>query len=233
VNIANNLRNVVYQHWTAYSISIIMPSDKRWIHERRHEMYYRQAKIDGYSSRAAYKIKQIDDKHGIFGESGWVLDLCSAPGSWTQYIHDKHPTIDGIIGVDLQAVRPISNRVFFLKKDIMDADFIDAVCKAAGKTAPFISVVLSDCAQKFTGARSVDLFRQHELSMRVVDICRQLLLPGGNCIVKSFQGLPEESKELEGGLKALFADVFKTKPDSSQKGSPEFYFIGKNKNKTT
>jgi 23S rRNA (uridine2552-2'-O)-methyltransferase len=205
-----------------------MPGDNRWIKERRHEIYYRQAKQDGYSSRAAYKIKQIDEKYSVLGESGWVLDLCSAPGSWTQYVHEKHK-VDGIIGVDLQTVRPISERVSFLRKDILDADFVDAVCKIAGKSAPFISVVLSDCAQKFTGARSVDLFRQHELSMRVVDICKHLLLPGGNSIVKSFQGLPEESKELEDALKVLFEKLFKTKPDSSQQGSPEFYFICKNK----
>jgi 23S rRNA (uridine2552-2'-O)-methyltransferase len=207
-----------------------MPSDKRWIHERRHEVYYRQAKSDGYSSRAAYKIKQIDEKYDIFGDKkgGWVLDLCSAPGSWTQYVHDKHD-VGRIIGVDLQTVRPISERVSFLRKDILDADFFDAVCKAAGLTSPFISIILSDCAQKFTGAKSVDLFRQHELSMRVVDICKHLLLPGGNCVVKSFQGLPEESKELEDALKGLFETLLKTKPDSSQKGSPEFYFICKNK----
>ena len=214
----------------AYSITITMPTNKRWINERRHEVYYRQAKTDGYSSRAAYKIKQIDEKYGVLGEGGWILDLCSAPGSWTQYLHDKKG-VEGIIGVDLQTVRPISERVSFLRKDILDADFFDAVCKAAGKTAPFASVILSDCAQKFTGARSVDLFCQHELSMRVVDICKHLLLPGGNCVVKSFQGLPEESKELEGALVELFEDVSKTKPDSSQKGSPEFYFICKGKKK--
>jgi 23S rRNA (uridine2552-2'-O)-methyltransferase len=193
-------------------------------------VYYRQAKEDGYSSRAAYKIKQIDEKYEIFSDmkGGWVLDLCSAPGSWTQYVHDKQ-AVDGIIGVDLQTVRPISEKVSFLRKDITDADFFDVVCKAVGKTAPFISVVLSDCAQKFTGAKSVDLFRQHELSLRVVDICKHLLLPGGNGIIKSFQGLPEESKELEDALRALFGKLFKTKPDSSQKGSPEFYFICKNK----
>ncbi|MBN2152834.1 MAG: RlmE family RNA methyltransferase [Candidatus Lokiarchaeota archaeon] len=212
-----------------------MPSNKRWIHERRHEAYYKRAKKDGYLSRAAYKIKQIDEKYGIFdaNEVGWVLDLCSAPGSWTQYVHDKNPTIEGIIGVDLQNVRSISDRVSFMRKDIMDEDFIEMVCKATGKTAPFFSVVLSDCAQKFTGARSVDLFRQHELSLRVVDVCKHLLLPGGNCILKSFQGLPEESRELEGALKGLFGSVFKTKPDSSQKGSPEFYFICKDKKATS
>jgi 23S rRNA (uridine2552-2'-O)-methyltransferase len=203
-----------------------MTKKKPWISARRHEVYYRQAKTDGYSSRAAYKLQQIDAKYHVFGDKkgGWVLDLCSAPGSWTQYVHDQHD-VDGIIGVDLQTVRPISERVSFLRKDIMDADFFDAVCKAAGKIAPFVAVVLSDCAQKFTGARSVDLFRQHELSMRVVDICKQLLLPGGNSVVKSFQGLPEETKELEDALKDLFETMDKTKPDSSQKGSPEFYFI--------
>jgi 23S rRNA (uridine2552-2'-O)-methyltransferase len=205
-----------------------MPSGKRWIQERHHEVYYKKAKTDGFSSRSAYKLIQIDVKYNMFVD-GWVLDLCSAPGSWTQYVHDKYPTLDGIIGVDLQTVRPISERVSFLRKDILDADFFDAVCKTAGKTAPFLSVILSDCAQKFTGARSVDLFRQHELSLRVVNICKKLLLPGGNSIVKSFQGLPEESKELEDTLKALFEKMFKTKPDSSQKGSPEFYYVCMNK----
>lgn len=213
-----------------------MPSSDRWIRDRRHEVYYRRAKSDGYASRAAYKIKQIDEKYDIFGdkEGEWVLDLCSAPGSWTQYVHEQHGGhVDGIIGVDLQTVKPISESVSFLRKDIMDADFVDAACKVVGKdvSSPFISVVLSDCAPKFTGAKSVDLFRQHELSLRVVDICKALLLPGGNCVIKSFQGLPEETKELESTLKDLFVEVLKTKPDSSQKGSPEFYYICKGKRK--
>jgi 23S rRNA (uridine2552-2'-O)-methyltransferase len=206
-----------------------MPSGKKWIRERHHEAYYQKAKAEGFSSRAAYKIIQIDQKFNVFKENGWVLDLCSAPGSWTQYVHDKFTSIDGIIGVDLQRVRPISERVQFLRKNILDPDFFDVVCQATRKTAPFVSVLLSDCAQKFTGARSVDLFRQHDLSMRVVEICKVLLLPGGNCIIKSFQGLPEETKELELAMESIFDRVLNTKPDSSQKGSPEYYYVGKGK----
>ncbi|HME53360.1 MAG TPA: RlmE family RNA methyltransferase [Candidatus Lokiarchaeia archaeon] len=205
-----------------------MTPNKRWVHERRHEMYYRKAKADGFSSRAAYKIQQIDEKHDIFAKAGWVLDLCSAPGSWTEYVHGTFPKTK-IIGADLLRVKPVSERVVFLKKDILDTDFFDAVCKAANKQPPFLAVVLSDCAQKFTGARSIDLFRQHELSMRAVDCCKQLLLPGGNCVIKSFQGLPEESKELDLAMRETFEQVFKSKPKSSQQVSSEFYYIGKGK----
>ena len=205
-----------------------MSPNKRWVNERRHEMYYRKAKADGYSSRAAYKIQQIDEKHDIFAKAGWVLDLCSAPGSWTEYVHGKVPK-SRIVGADLLNVKPISERIVFLKKDILDADFFDAVCKAARKQPPFLSVILSDCAQKFTGARSVDLYRQHELSMRAVECCKHLLLPGGNCVIKSFQGLPEETKELDDVMQETFEQVFKSKPKSSQQPSPEFYYVGKSK----
>ena len=204
-----------------------MPN-KRWVHERRHELYYKKAKADGFSSRAAYKLIQIEEKYGIFTIDGWVLDLCSAPGSWTEYIHGKEPA-SHIIGADLQYVRPLSDRVVFLKKDILDADFFDAVCHAAGLKPPFLSVVLSDCAPKFTGAKSVDLFRQYELSIRAIECCTRLLKAGGNSVIKSFQGLPEESKEVENAMRDTFDQVFRTKPISSQRGSPEFYYIGKSR----
>nr|MDO8117483.1 RlmE family RNA methyltransferase [Candidatus Sigynarchaeota archaeon] len=204
-----------------------MTKDKRWVTSRRSEHYYKKAKDEGFASRAAYKLMQINSKFYVLPRQGCILDLGSAPGSWIEYILEKSPNTS-IIGVDLQNVRPPSSRVLFLKKDILDSDFIDAVRDAMARIpTSSIATVLSDAAPKFSGVKSIDLFRQYELASRAVDCCKELLAPGGSCVIKSFQGLPEETRSLDTMLKELFEFVGKTKPDSSQSASAEFYFIGK------
>lgn len=173
---------------------------------------------------------QIDKKYNIFKNQDIVLDLCCAPGSWSEFLLKKYRGIR-IFGVDLQHVDLKKENSKFFRKNIMDDDFIDFLKKKVDKEPPFLSVILSDCAPKFgsSSTRSLDLFRQHELSMQALECCKELLLRGGNCVLKSFQGLPEESSILNKALKEMFQDTFKTKPDSSRKASPEFYYIGKRK----
>lgn len=200
------------------------------MNKRRKDRYYRRAKSEGYSSRASYKLLQIDKNHKLFTNKDTVLDLCCAPGSWSEYLLRKYRNIN-IIGVDIQHVNLKNQNARFLRKNLMDDDFMDFFKEKVGKEKPFLSVVVSDCAPKFgsSATRNVDLFRQHELSMRALECCKEFLLSGGNCVIKSFQGLPQESSILKKALKELFQDVFKTKPDSSRKTSPEFYYIGKRK----
>ncbi len=204
-----------------------MTKDKKWVNSRRSEHYYKKAKDEGFASRAAYKLMQINAKFYVLPRQGCILDLGSAPGSWIEYVLEKSPKTS-IIGVDLQHVRPPSSRVLFLKKDILGNDFIEAVRDAMAKIpASSIATVLSDAAPKFSGVKSIDLFRQYDLASRAVDCCKELLAPGGSCVIKSFQGLPDELKDLETRLRDIFGFVTKTKPESSQSGSAELYFVGK------
>ncbi|MHA1683128.1 MAG: SAM-dependent methyltransferase [Promethearchaeota archaeon] len=205
-----------------------MGKDKKWISERKRDEYYKKAKVNHFSSRAAYKIIEMNKKHAILPKDGWVLDLCCAPGSWMEGASKFYPKLR-IIGIDLQKVMPKNNRLHFIKKNIFDDDIVDEIKKIIQSEPPFIKAVLSDCAPKFTGARSTDLFRQYELSMRALDLAESLLVPGGSCVIKSFQGLVEETRELEGRLKSMFGEVKRTKPLASRGRSPEFYYIGKGK----
>ncbi len=151
-----------------------MTKDKKWVNSRRSEHYYKKAKDEGFASRAAYKLMQINAKFYVLPRQGCILDLGSAPGSWIEYVLEKSPKTS-IIGVDLQHVRPPSSRVLFLKKDILGNDFIEAVRDAMAKIpASSIATVLSDAAPKFSGVKSIDLFRQYDLASRAVDCCKEL-----------------------------------------------------------
>ena len=131
-----------------------------------------------------------------------------------------------VIGVDMLRVNIASPNLIILRKNILDADFVDTIQAKTGLTAPFLSYLLSDCAPKFTGTREVDLFRQHELAMRAVDLCKLLLVPGGSAMIKAFQGPNEDRMEMESALSRVFGEFTKTKPSASQKSSPEFYYLG-------
>ncbi|MHA1792500.1 MAG: SAM-dependent methyltransferase [Promethearchaeota archaeon] len=205
-----------------------MRKDKKWIKDRKREEYYRRAKKEHYSSRAAFKLLQIDKKYRVLKSSGMVLDLCCSPGSWMEAIRQRVPRVR-VVGIDLQNTRVTLKNALFLKKNILDPDFIDAVLTLVKIKPPCFNLVLSDCAPKFTGAKELDLYRQHELTMRALECCEILLVDGGDCVLKSFQGLNEEGKEVESRLKEMFLKVYKTKPDSSRSSSPEFYFVGKGK----
>lgn len=204
-----------------------MPGKTPWLRTRRNEPYHKQSKVDGFASRAAYKLQQIDDKHRLLPSKGTVLDLCCAPGSWAEYITRAHKVVK-VVGVDLQHVREFPNFTF-VKHDILAPDLFDAIEQVMARPPPFFDAVLSDCAPKFSGARDVDLFRQHELAVRAVECCEKFLVTGGSCVIKYFQGLPDEERELLGSLRASFTTVRRAKPDSSQQQSPEFYFVGTGK----
>jgi 23S rRNA (uridine2552-2'-O)-methyltransferase len=204
-----------------------MAPDNTWKAQRRKEKFYVKAKENGFASRAAYKLKQVDEKFTFFNEHdrGWVMDLCCAPGSWIEYIVKAYPGMK-VIGVDILRVNIASPNVIILRKNILDADFVDTIQAKASLTAPFLSYLLSDCAPKFTGTREVDIFRQHELAMRAVDLCKQLLVPGGSAMLKAFQGPNEDRLEMEDAMNRVFEEYTKTKPSASQKSSPEFYYLG-------
>ena len=207
---------------------LMMPKNKRWINRRRKEHYYKKAKKDGYSSRAAYKIQQIDAKYNLIKNGDLILDLCCAPGSWGESICRKYPK-SVIVGIDLQKVNNVSENMIFIRGNILDDEIIDEILGNLSNKNSKFNVLLSDCAPKFTGARSVDLYKQYELTKRALEISELLLHEGGNCVIKLFQGLPQELREIEGQMEKLFSYTSKVKPDSSRDRSPEFYMVGKKK----
>ncbi|MBD3188309.1 hypothetical protein GF325_15850 [Candidatus Bathyarchaeota archaeon] len=201
-----------------------MGKDKKWIHERKHDLYYRKAKSEHYSSRAAYKIIQLDKKYHILPPSGWVLDLCCAPGSWMEAVTTRQPQLH-VVGIDLNPVQARASQISFTRGDILSDEVIGEALRKVKKEPPIFNVIISDCAPKFSGIKEIDLYKQHELSMRVVELCRRYLVTGGHCVIKYFQGNSMDQQELEKNIRDAFKHLYRTKPDSSRKKSAEFYYV--------
>ncbi|MHA1371225.1 MAG: SAM-dependent methyltransferase [Promethearchaeota archaeon] len=210
-----------------------MPKSKKWIVSRKRETFYKKAKSEGYSSRAAYKLMHLDNKYHVIKDGTEILDLCCAPGSWTEYVVRTYPN-SRVIGVDLYGTSRLNRfeNALFIRKNIFDDDLLDILQEKIGKKPPWLSSVLSDCAPKFSGAKECDLFKQYELCLRVLEITEKTLLPGGSLVLKSFQGLPNESRHLQDKINKLFRFVYKSKPKSSIDKSAEFYYVGLKRKKT-
>ncbi|MBO6756621.1 MAG: RlmE family RNA methyltransferase [Roseibium sp.] len=198
-------------------------SSTRWLERQLNDPYVRRAKLDGYRSRAAYKLIEIDDKHHLLKPGYRVVDLGAAPGGWCQVAVDRvksAPEAPKVVAIDYLDMDHIPG-VTFLKKDFLDDDAPDALMEALGGHRP--DVVLSDMAAPTTGHRQTDHLRTTHLFEVAVDFARQNLVPGGTFLAKVFRGGTENA--LLAGLKRDFKSVFHVKPPASRKESPELYVI--------
>ena len=199
-----------------------MPS--RWLHERKTEHYYNKAKVDGYRSRASYKLKQLNDEYKFFEGAKWVLDLGAAPGGWLQVAGES---IEGglVLGVDLKEIDDLyMENVETIVGDVSDPAVQEGIlARFQGEKA---DVVLSDMAQNVMGVWEVDDLRQIHLARMALSIADRLLKDDGWMIVKVFQGKEHEAFIRE--MRAMFEKVFIVKPLASRKGSAEVYVVAKN-----
>ncbi len=185
--------------------------------EDRQDHYYWKAKKEGYRSRAAFKLKQMNKKFGLIKKGYWVLDLGASPGGWSQVAVELGANV---VAVDLNPMSSIDD-VHFIQGDITSQDTWKRISEVKGK----FDVVISDASPKITGKWDIDHFRSVELVESAFQIARAFLKPGGNFVVKMFQG--EETPRLYSEFKKHF--VFKKlhSPPASRKRSSEIYFIGK------
>lgn len=190
-----------------------------WIHQRRSEEYYKRSKIDGYRSRAAYKLKQMDEKFSFIEDGMRILDLGAAPGSWSQLIASMNRT--GInVALDLIPIQRIEG-VTFVRADIFDDDINNKILRA---NPSGYDLVLSDILMHTSGDRSRDQANSFFISKRVLEICQGVLNKRGSALVKTLQGdLTEEARK---EFKKVFRRVFLTKPPSSLPRSAEVYILG-------
>jgi len=197
-----------------------------------HDYYFRQAKSEGYRSRAAYKLIEIDDRRQIMKRGDRVLDCGAAPGSWMQVAAQRVGPRGFVVGFDLQVIEPLRElaNVAILQGDLADADD-HALLRAAGfesppstsRTAACFDVILSDMAPNTSGDRTSDHHRSVRLCELVLQRARSLLKPGGNLVMKVFEG--ERGAELLGMVKQLFEHVKTFKPKASRSESFETYII--------
>ncbi len=193
-------------------------SSTRWLQRQLNDPYVRRAQAEGYRSRAAYKLIELDEKFGLLKKSRAVVDLGITPGGWSQVMRKANPRAR-VAGIDLLPCEPIEG-VEILEMDFMDDAAPDALIAALG-SAP--DLVISDMAANTVGHPQTDHLRTIGLAETAADFAVQNLLPGGAFVAKVFAGGAD--RELLTLLKRHFATVKHAKPPASRKGSPELYVI--------
>ena len=192
---------------------------ERWQRERKKEHFYKQAKKEGYRSRAAYKLKQINKKYNIIKKGDVVVDLGAAPGGWSQVA--KEAVDNGFVfGVDLEAIEPIEG-VEFVRGDLTKKDVVENITSIVKKA----DVVISDMSPNISGAYSVDHARSVYLGESALSFAEKILKRNGNFVVKIFEG--ELFKEYFEKVKNRFDYVKVCRPGATRKTSSEVYIIGK------
>jgi 23S rRNA (uridine2552-2'-O)-methyltransferase len=185
----------------------------------QRDHYYRRAKEDGYRARSAYKLLQINEKFHIIRKGDSVVDLGAAPGGWLQVAKELSGGI--VVGVDLETIASIPGVLTF-KADITKEETLELIKGAIGDSA---DVVICDAAPNLSGAWDVDHSRSIDLARSALKIAGRLLKPGGNFLVKVFQGdmFPDYLNE----VKREFEKSQAHSPAASRKESAETYIIGK------
>jgi len=194
---------------------------RRWLSERRRDPYHRMAKERGYRSRAAFKLKQLNDRFGFLEGARHVLDLGAAPGGWLQVASEEVGGDGLVVGVDLARIRPLGlGNVRTLVGDVEDDGTLELI---RGAFPGPVDVVLSDMSPSVSGVWDVDHLRQIHLARRALGIARAVLRPGGWAVLKAFQGSEYEAFLRE--VRVAFVEVKAVKPRSSRKGSAEVYVV--------
>jgi len=188
----------------------------------RPDHFSRKSKAEGYPARSVFKLREIQEKHRIVRPRSRVLDLGASPGSWSLYLLGLLAGTGSVTGVDINA----PDRRLLSRKDFrfIPGDFTTAeVARRIAAAGPF-DVVLSDAAPSTTGTRTLDTARSLDIARQVLAICRTSLTPGGNCVLKIFQG--GEEREILEHMRGSFFTARAFKPKASRSESMETYFLG-------
>lgn len=183
------------------------------------DAFYRRAKKEGYRSRAAYKLLELNQRFNLIRPGDRVVDLGAAPGGWLQVASQLTGKNGKVIGVDIQLIEAFKEEnIFILQGDIT---FKECQEKVKGLLGARADCVLSDLSPRLSGIRDADRSRSVELARSALQVASCLLRPGGNFLVKTFMG--EELKSLSLELKGPFRSLQRTRPESTRKGSSEIY----------
>ena len=199
-------------------------SSRRWLERHLNDPYVHRAKADGYRSRAAYKLIEIDDKHHLLKPGMRVIDLGAAPGGWCQVAAARVRSTDAdcsVVGIDYLEMDPVPGAKI-LQMDFLDDDAHARLIEALDGEP---DVVLSDMAAPTTGHRRTDHLRTMHLAEVAADFAISVLKPGGHFLSKTFQGGTET--ELLDRLKKSFRSVHHVKPPASRGESVELYLLAR------
>ncbi len=193
---------------------------KSWVIRQRRDKYVRQSKLEGYRSRAVYKLKELDEKFKIIKNNLNILDVGSAPGSWTQYLSEKSKG-SKIMSIDLKEVEKIKD-VYHVVGDFLDNKNQKIITDYFPKK---IDLVVSDMAVNTTGNKNLDSIQTGELSLTAMHFAIGMLRPKGIFLSKIFMG--STFNEIVENAKKNFKESKIFKPPSSRKDSKESFIICK------
>ena len=193
---------------------------KNWINKQRRDIYVRRSKVEGYRSRAVYKLQQIDQKFRIFKNGMSVIDLGAAPGSWSQYVL-KNVKNGKIVSIDFKDLEKIGN-IHQIKGDFTDDRYKKEIVDYFGVK---VDVVLSDLAVNTTGNKNLDSIYTGELCMEAMKFSKEILKSDGKFISKIFMG--STFNEIVSEAKKIFKENKVFKPLASRKDSKESFIICK------
>jgi 23S rRNA (uridine2552-2'-O)-methyltransferase len=190
----------------------------KWLERQLNDPYVKRAKAEGYRSRAAYKLAELDDRFALLKGAKRVVDLGIAPGGWTQIVRQRAPGAY-VVGIDLLATDPIDGATILLM-DFMDEEAPERLREALGGEA---DIVLSDMAANTVGHPQTDHLRTMGLVEAALEFAVEVLRPGGAFLAKVLAGGADSSLVAE--LKRRFSTVKHAKPPASRKGSSEWYVV--------
>ena len=197
-------------------------TSKAWMHEHVTDPYVRRAKQEGYRSRAAYKLIEVLEKDKLVGSGMTVVDLGAAPGGWSQVLGPLVGTKGRVIALDVMEMQPIEG-VAIIRGDFSETTTLERLeTELAGRQ---IDLVISDMAPNISGVGLVDQARSIGLAELALEFARERLKPGGNFLVKMFQGSGVD--EFRKQLAEAFSTVAVRKPRASRGRSSELYLLAK------
>lgn len=199
-----------------------MKRDKRWLERQNRDPYVKQARNSSYRSRAVYKLQEIDQRDHLFHPGQLVVDLGSAPGSWSQFAAEKVRPGGRVIALDILDM-PAINGVEFIQGDFTEQDVFDQCLQSLGGINS--DLVISDLAPNLSGIRDTDQARSMYLAELVLDFATQVLSPRGSLLLKVFEGAGID--QFKRSLNEQFQRVTIRKPDASRSGSREFYLLAR------
>ncbi len=196
-------------------------TSKAWMMEHVTDAYVQRAKVEGYRSRAAFKLLEIDERDHLLRPGMVVVDLGAAPGSWTQVAIERVGPQGRVFALDLLAVEPMPDMEFIQGDFMDDAVLADLESRLGGQP---VDLVLSDMAPNMSGIELTDQARSIHLAELALDFAGRHLKPGGKFLTKIFQG--PGFMEFRSSAQQVFRSLQVRKPKASRDRSPEVYLLG-------
>ncbi len=193
---------------------------KNWLAKQKKDYYFRQSKIQGYRSRSAFKLIEMNKKFKFLKKNATLLDLGSSPGGWSQ-VARKEIVNGKVLAVDIKSMEKISN-VDFIQGDFQETDTYEKIKIYFNNKA---DVVLSDMATNTTGNKTLDSYRTGELCLNAMNLAKKILSEDGVFLSKIFMGAIYN--EINENAKNCFKKIVKYKPASSKRESKEIYIYCK------